>query len=187
MQAINCPNCGAPADDANSKSCAYCKSPFVLVAAKSLSGFSDQVLGKYSDLYKKVTRDDPDYLQCQISLTLVYLKRKLYPLADSVTKKLIEDFPDQPDAYLWKALSMMKNGEIRKLKLTSAKEITSLLQVGFSLASEEIKRDFYILAKKLESNYFAHNGISIPIEIIGITSEVLTDHEDSLINQVLET
>ena len=188
IEGVNCPNCGAPAENAGAKICQYCETPFLLVSANKLKNISDSSLGKYTDFYKKITKDDPDFLQCQISLVLVYLKRKLNPLAENLSKKLLEEYPDEEDSYLWRSLALIKNDDIRKLNLSTAKEISQMLQVGNNLANDDQKQNFFKIAIFLKENYFDNHGILTPDslkEIIQISE--LEYIEDSLIQSILET
>ena len=165
IEGFNCPNCGAPAEHAGAKLCMYCSTPFLLARSGTKVSVSNDSLGKYADLYKRVTKDDPDYFDSQISLVLIYIKRRLFPLADNLSKKILEDYPDMAAAYLWKSVSIMSSIEIRKLKLSQAREVAQLIHTGFLLSPEEDRGEFAILARKLSEEYFENNAVVIPDEI----------------------
>jgi hypothetical protein len=168
IEGFNCPNCGAPADHAGAKACNYCSTPFLLANSRSNSSLTNETLGKYADLYKRVTKDDPDYFDSQISLVLIYIKRSLPQLAENLSKKILEEFPDHPDAYLWRAISILKSGEIRKLKIAQAKEASQLIYTGNALTSEDGRSDFIYVAKVLKQQYFNQNDVIPPDQLIEV-------------------
>jgi hypothetical protein len=180
IEGFNCPNCGAPADHAGAKLCTYCSTPFILARSSAQISITNESLGKYTDLYKRITKDDPDFFDAQISLVLIYIKRKLFPLADNLSKKILEDFPDESSAYLWRVMSLLSSGEIRKLKLSQAREIAQLIHTGFSLSSEEGQPEFVMLAKRLGEEYFNNHSVVIPDEIEEVLRvDVETDYLES--------
>lgn len=168
LSTFNCPNCGAPAEDAGAKACSYCSSPFII---KTTANFSTKTLINYTELYKKFTENDPEYLDSQIALIAIYLKRKLSNVAETKAKELLEAYPDSPAPYLWTSIVLMQQDDIRKLKLANIKQITSLISTGYDLSDDEERFDFLHIAHILNAQYFQVNHINPPQRFIEICNE----------------
>lgn len=158
-----CPGCGSATESTDAKNCSYCKSAFILKSSNDLLGKTDKQLTNYENLYKKVTKEDPDYMEAQISLVALYLLRGLVLPAVHTTEILIKEFPDSGEVYLWRAISLIKRRGFRRLELSTAKKAVELIAVGKDIAEDP--DDYLFVGYILQKKYFRRKCLKEPREL----------------------
>jgi hypothetical protein len=174
IQTITCPSCGNNVESKTAKNCTYCKSAFIFKSSYDLLGKTNKQIINYTKMYKSVKKEDEDYLDSQIALIALYLKRTLSGPAISISENLIKEFPDSAEVYLWKVISIIKEKGFRKLNLPVARKLVDLLVVGKSLS--EFPEDFIFVGTMLQKQFFQKKSIVEPFAL----NEMLDIHDNEI-------
>lgn len=104
---IRCPGCGAPVDTSE-KNCKYCGRPIVITTFNSVYGMDMKDAMKYKGAYQKTLEEHPENPEINLSMGMCLLKLNMYDKAYEKFDKAIEDSIDNPEAYFWAAVSLLK-------------------------------------------------------------------------------
>ncbi len=104
---ITCPGCGAPIDTSD-KNCKYCKRPVVITTFNSIYNMDMKDVMKYKSSYQKTLEENPENSDINLSMGMCLLKLNMYDKAYEKFDKVIEDNIDNPEAYFWAAVSLLK-------------------------------------------------------------------------------
>lgn len=104
---ITCPGCGAPVDTLEKK-CKYCNRPIVITTFNSVYSMDAKEVMKYKGTYQKTLEENPENPEINLSMGMCLLKLNMYDKAYEKFDKAIEDSIDNPEAYFWAAVSLLK-------------------------------------------------------------------------------
>jgi hypothetical protein len=180
IETIICPSCGNNVESNKAKKCSYCKSAFILKSSYDLLGKTNKQLINYTKMYKNLKQENEEYLESQIALIALYLKRNLASSAVSISKDLIKDFPDSGDAYLWNVISTIKENGFRKINLSVARKLVELLVTGKELS--EYPEDFIFIGRLLKTDFFEKKSILEPSSLNELLDIPDNDYEEIVEN-----
>lgn len=131
---LKCPGCGARVQ-INQKECEYCHSPIIVSSMSDVFSMSLANLGKYTKTYEETLKENPDNAEVFNSLAMCYLKLGFYDKALENFDKAIEQNLNNPETYLYAAVSILAG---RKPFLTPRTEIDKIEQyINAALMLEE--------------------------------------------------
>lgn len=131
---LKCPGCGARVQ-INQKECEYCHSPIIVSSMSDVFSMSLANLGKYTKTYEETLKENPDNAEVFNSLAMCYLKLGFYDKALENFDKAIGQNLNNPETYLYAAVSILAG---RKPFLTPRTEIDKIEQyINAALMLEE--------------------------------------------------
>lgn len=131
---LKCTGCGARVQ-INQKECEYCHSPIIVSSMSDLFSISLVNLNKYTKSYEETLKENPDNAEVFNSLAMCYLKLGFYDKALENFDKAIEQNLNNPETYLYAAVSILAG---RKPFLTPRTEIDKIEQyINAALMLEE--------------------------------------------------
>ena len=185
---ITCPGCGAPIDTKLAK-CYQCGRPYVITSFNNVYGMSPSVVMGLKGAYQKEVEEKPDSTEANFSLGICLLKLNMYDKAYEKLDKAIEDSIDNPEAYFWAAVSLLKGKRAfltPKATIDQAIELTDTARMLedrgiFSYFIAYLKYDYYYLKRlNIEPNYqeeLQRAKLNVTVEDIRMLAEILKIEE----------
>lgn len=158
MKVCDCPKCGAPVEQQNSKQCGYCGVAFLIDKTSQLSGLDASLISKFKTLYDLSSRDTPTQ-EDVIGLIVCHMALSNYTVSTVLLEKAIQDFPLYGRAYYLKALSLIGQKKIKNLNIKEIKEIERLIFVAIDL---DEKPEFWMLLAIVRYQYYRCSGLKVP-------------------------
>jgi len=140
---LTCPRCGASIA-MEQKTCEYCHAPIVI---ENLSSLNNLDLKSYLKSYNDVLQKDKDNKNINSSAAMCYLKLKLYDKAIKHFDLVIEENIDNPDVYLYYAISLLKGKRPFATPLAEIKKIIEYLNAATMLDDKGIYHYFLAYIK----------------------------------------
>ena len=103
---LKCPGCGARVQ-INQKECEWCHAPITISSMSDIFNMSATNISKYSKSYEGDLAENPDNAELNNSLAMCYLKMGFYDKALEKFDKAIEQDLNNPETYLYAAVSVL--------------------------------------------------------------------------------
>ena len=185
---MKCINCGAPRNNTQgvNANCEYCGAISVISLSYESSFFDSNLKSSIRDRIENDDSyaNDPD---AQVSLIILYLLDDLFEMSSMLISDLCKSAPREPKYIILKAVTILSERGIKKSKIKTIEEASSLLNLTTSFSSESELDDISELASMLKEIYYKKNGIKPNAKLLGLLENVgerdLKD--DSLMRSIL--
>ena len=180
---MKCINCGAPRNknQGASANCDYCGGLSVISLSYESSLFDSSLKNSIRD---RIENDDSyaDDPEAQVSLIILYLLDDLFEMSSMLVSELCKSAPREPKYIILKAVTILSERGIKKSKIKTIEEASSLLNLAASFSSESELGDISELASMIKVLYYKTNGINPNAKLLGLLDNV---GERSLKNESL--
>lgn len=170
---MKCINCGAPRNDTQgaNANCEYCGAISTISLSYESSFFDSSLKGSIRDRIENDVSyaNDPD---AQVSLIILYLLDDLFEMALMIITDLCKSAPREPKYMILKAVTILSERGLKKSKIKSVEEASSLLNLAASFSAEAELGDIAELASMIRTFYYKNNGINPNAKLIGLIENV---------------
>ena len=185
---MKCINCGAPRNDSQgaSANCGYCGGLSVISLSYESSFFDSNMKNSIRD---RIENDDSyaDDPEAQVSLIILYLLDDLFEMSAMLIGDLCKTSPREPKYIILKAVTILSERGIKKSKIKTIEEASSLLNLAAAFSSESELGDISELASMIKTAYYETNGINPNAKLLGLLDNVgeRSHKNESLMGSIL--
>ena len=185
---MKCINCGAPRNknQGASANCDYCGGLSVISLSYESSFFDSNMKSSIKDRIENDDSyaDDPD---AQVSLIILYLLDGLFEMSSMLVNDLCKSAPREPKYIILKAVTILSERGIKKSKIKTIEEASSLLNLAASFSSESELGDISELASMIKISYYKTNGLNPNAKLLGLLENVgeRSHKNESLMGSIL--
>ena len=144
---LKCPGCGARVQ-IDQKECDFCHSPVLISSMSDIFSMSAANVGKYSKSYESDLAANPDNAELCNSLGVCYLKMGFYDKALEKFDKAIEQNLNNPEIYLFAAVSLLAGQKPFVTSRQNIDKIEAYINAALMLEEKGIFRYFQAYIKQ---------------------------------------
>lgn len=154
---ITCPGCGERLSS-DMKKCPSCHGPVLITSIDEVRSMSILQTNKYIMSYTKTLAADPENKPVNMSVGLCFLNLKMYDKAQAAFDKVIDCNFDNPDAYFYAAVCLLKG---KKAFLTPRPIIDKALEYINAAIMIEPSAVYYLFAAYIKHDFFARKSYAV--------------------------
>ncbi len=159
LQALECPQCGAPAAPAV-RTCTYCRAPIFFERLSDVGAVAEGSRLKFQAHFERLLAGDPSNGQAALALGLHYLDLKAFREAQPHFTRAKELLPLRGEVRYYEALNLVRGRALRSLSLSEIRSLEELLQTASRM--DEANGLYDIFLGVLKHEYYWANGLRVP-------------------------
>lgn len=148
---LNCPGCGARVSTGQNE-CEYCHCAVIVSTFNSVYSMPASEINKYANAYKQALAENPDNQDLNNSISMCYLKLKLYDKALPAFEKAMEDNFDNSETFFYAAVCILRG---KKAFLAARPEIDKIEEYINAALMIEPKGIYYYFLAYIKYDYFS--------------------------------